>query len=304
MRFGETLMIGGLISSRKAGSTDKVPFLGELPWIGTAFRAVRFEDAETELMILVTPHMVAPLQPHQVPHLGPGQFTDDPTDRELYLDGMIEVPLYGPDCDGCGPMGAYNGGAYLEGGYGGGGFGAGGYGAAGYGAGGYGNGGYGPGGYCADGCGPATTVHDGMMVPQGGYDPQGYTPAEGMPMEGEHYESTQPPAVEQHSIPSGSSVPPEAVNFSDSPKLPPLPGHTQSSTVPTSGSNQPANLGLIDPFRRQVRTGQTPVDVRSQRIQVNTTSQQSGHSTQTTGHVQPQRNVAQVGTQASSPWSR
>ena len=100
MRFGDTLMIGGLISSRKSGETSKIPFLGELPWIGAAFSRKRFDDSETELLIVVTPHMVAPLRPEQVPPCGPGEFTDDPTDRELYLDGMIEVPNYGSECGG------------------------------------------------------------------------------------------------------------------------------------------------------------------------------------------------------------
>ncbi len=118
MRFGDTLMIGGLISTRKAGTTSKVPFLGELPWIGAAFSRKRFDNSETELLIVVTPHMVAPLRPDQVPPCGPGEFTDDPTDRELYLDGMIEIPKYGSDCGNCQPgfEGGFIPGGPLEGG--------------------------------------------------------------------------------------------------------------------------------------------------------------------------------------------
>jgi pilus assembly protein CpaC len=292
MRFGETLMIGGLISSNRIGETRKIPFLGELPWIGTAFRKVRYSDSESELMVLVTPHMVAPLQPHQVPHLGPGQFTDDPTDRELYLDGMLEVPLYGPECDGCGPMGAYGG--YLEGGYGVGGYAGGGYGPGGCGAGGYGA------GYCGDGCSPTTSIHEGMMLPEGGYLPEGYTPVDEMPRDSEYYQPAPPPALQERS----QTADPESVNFRTSPKLPPLPGQTQSSTLPTGSSNQPANLGLIDPFRRQVRTGQAPVEVQSQQLQANPTSYAGGHSTTSTSQLDPQRNVAQTASQTSSPWSR
>lgn len=103
MRFGETLMIGGLISTARTGTTQKVPFLGELPWIGAAFSRKTFTDTETELVILVTPQMVAPMGPGQVPAGGPGLYTDTPTDHELYLDGLLEVPLYGPEC---GPNGA------------------------------------------------------------------------------------------------------------------------------------------------------------------------------------------------------
>ena len=98
MRFGETLMIGGLISSRNQGTTQKIPFLGELPWIGVAFSRKSYNVGETELVILVTPQMVAPMAPYQVPQNGPGQGTTVPTDRELYLDGNLEVPSYGPEC--------------------------------------------------------------------------------------------------------------------------------------------------------------------------------------------------------------
>ena len=101
--FGETLMIGGLISSRKQGTTQKIPFLGELPWIGAAFSRKSYTMGETELVILVTPQMVAPMAPHQVPQGGPGLQTDDPTDHELYIDGMLEVPKFGPDCPTCPP---------------------------------------------------------------------------------------------------------------------------------------------------------------------------------------------------------
>lgn len=100
LSFGETLMIGGLISTRRLGTTQKVPFLGELPWVGAAFRRTQYSTGETELVILVTPHMAAPMAPHQVPCGGPGLQSDSPTDRELYIDGTIEVPRIGPECPG------------------------------------------------------------------------------------------------------------------------------------------------------------------------------------------------------------
>ncbi len=103
MRFGETLMIGGLISTVRTGDTQKIPFLGELPWIGAAFSRKTFTEGETELLILVTPQMVAPMSPEQVPSGGPGLHTDTPVDRELYIDGLLEVPLYGPECEPFGP---------------------------------------------------------------------------------------------------------------------------------------------------------------------------------------------------------
>lgn len=102
MRFGETLMIGGLISNSRLGTTQKIPFLGELPWIGAAFSRKQYTAGETELLILVTPQMAAPFGADQGLPLGPGLNSDVPTDRELYSDGMLEVPFYGSECEGCG----------------------------------------------------------------------------------------------------------------------------------------------------------------------------------------------------------
>jgi len=101
MNFGETMVIAGLISSRKTAETSKTPFLGELPVVGAAFRRVRYTEGETELVIMVTPELVSPLKSGQVPEGGPGLFTATPTDRELYMDGVLEVPSYGSDCPEC-----------------------------------------------------------------------------------------------------------------------------------------------------------------------------------------------------------
>lgn len=101
MNFGETMVIAGLISSRKTAETSKTPFLGELPFVGAAFRRVRYTEGETELVIMVTPELVTPLKSGQIPPGGPGRFTATPTDRELYIDGVLEVPSYGEECPEC-----------------------------------------------------------------------------------------------------------------------------------------------------------------------------------------------------------
>ena len=105
MKFGQTIMLAGLLSMRTTAQTQKIPFFGELPWIGAAFRRVRYDEFETELVIVVTPELVNAMDPCQVPPLGPGQFTESPTDRELFGYGMIEVPNYGPQCPDCQPGG-------------------------------------------------------------------------------------------------------------------------------------------------------------------------------------------------------
>jgi pilus assembly protein CpaC len=96
MNFGETLVIAGLISNQVSSSTSKIPFLGELPWIGAAFRRVSHNETETELIVLVTPELVSPVDESQLPD-GPARGTVSPTDRELYLNGYVETPRYAPD---------------------------------------------------------------------------------------------------------------------------------------------------------------------------------------------------------------
>lgn len=98
MNFGETLIIAGLISNRRTAITEKVPVLGDMPWLGAAFSRKRYEDVETELIVLVTPEYVSPLNASQVPTMGPGDSSATPTMRELFIDNMIEVPNYGDDC--------------------------------------------------------------------------------------------------------------------------------------------------------------------------------------------------------------
>ena len=60
---GQTVVIGGLIATAKAESVSKIPFLGDLPWLGFAFRSTSKKDVKTELLIFLTPLIVqAPSQ--------------------------------------------------------------------------------------------------------------------------------------------------------------------------------------------------------------------------------------------------
>jgi len=101
MNFGEALVIAGLVSQREDSSTQKVPFFGELPYIGAAFSRKTYQESESELIILVTPEFVAPMPANQLPTTGPGTFTDTPVDRELFFHGLLEVPKTGDVCDQC-----------------------------------------------------------------------------------------------------------------------------------------------------------------------------------------------------------
>ncbi len=102
MNFGEALVIAGLVSQKQDVLTQKLPFFGELPYIGAAFSRKTATESERELIIMVTPEYVSPAPASQFPQQGPGMFTDTPTDKELFGMGLLEVPKYGDACEnGC-----------------------------------------------------------------------------------------------------------------------------------------------------------------------------------------------------------
>lgn len=57
LKDGETIILGGLISENETKMTSKVPFLGDLPFIGKLFRTSSKSKVKTELMIYITPHV-------------------------------------------------------------------------------------------------------------------------------------------------------------------------------------------------------------------------------------------------------
>ena len=89
---GQTLAIGGLIQNTVTGTTQKVPILGDLPYLGAAFSAKSYNEIESELVVLVTPHLVDPMACNQLPKHVPGQETRSPDDYELFLEGILEAP--------------------------------------------------------------------------------------------------------------------------------------------------------------------------------------------------------------------
>lgn len=58
---GQSFMIGGLLSTSSGNSISKAPFLGDLPIIGNLFKSRNYQRNETELVIIVTPYLVRPV---------------------------------------------------------------------------------------------------------------------------------------------------------------------------------------------------------------------------------------------------
>ena len=62
LREGESLVIGGLMSQNFTKVQSRIPILGDLPILGLLFRSERFVRNETELIVLVTPELVKPVE--------------------------------------------------------------------------------------------------------------------------------------------------------------------------------------------------------------------------------------------------
>jgi pilus assembly protein CpaC len=85
---GQTFAIAGLLSDEVNEFVEKYPLLGDIPVLGALFRSMNFQRKETELVILVTPKLVKPLQPGEV-RLPTDSFAE-PNDFEFYLLGALE----------------------------------------------------------------------------------------------------------------------------------------------------------------------------------------------------------------------
>lgn len=63
---GESFMIAGLMSNRSVASVESTPGLGQIPIIGALFRSDEFRRGDSELVIVVTPYLVRPVNADQI----------------------------------------------------------------------------------------------------------------------------------------------------------------------------------------------------------------------------------------------
>lgn len=97
---GQTFAIAGLLSERVQAVAEKIPGLGDLPVLGSLFSSVNYQRNNTELVVLVTPQMVEPLDPQQVVP-PPGAEMTHPNDFELFAMGQLEgAPRPVPEIEG------------------------------------------------------------------------------------------------------------------------------------------------------------------------------------------------------------
>ena len=90
LRDGQSFAIGGLLQNNVDTEQKQLPWLGSVPVLGALFRSALYQKKETDLVIIVTPHIVQPMRPGDVARVP----TDDKlpaNDADLFLLGEAEV---------------------------------------------------------------------------------------------------------------------------------------------------------------------------------------------------------------------
>ncbi|WP_296765498.1 type II and III secretion system protein family protein [Sediminimonas sp.] len=93
LRDGESFAIAGLLKDDFRDTSSQVPWLGDLPVLGALFRSADYQRAQSELVIIITAHLVTPTRGEAL--VLPTDRVTPPTERDLFLFGN----LTGEDAD-------------------------------------------------------------------------------------------------------------------------------------------------------------------------------------------------------------
>jgi len=86
MRDGESFAIAGLIEDEFLDNADQMPWLGDVPVLGALFRSASYQRSQTELVIIITAHLVTPTRGEALAL--PTDRVKPPSERDLFLFGQ------------------------------------------------------------------------------------------------------------------------------------------------------------------------------------------------------------------------
>jgi len=90
LREGQVLAIAGLLEEQQRGENARIPIIGDIPVLNILTSNKTISRDETELLILVTPELIHPLEPEQAPSILPGMEVTEPNDLDFFIYGDIE----------------------------------------------------------------------------------------------------------------------------------------------------------------------------------------------------------------------
>ena len=87
MRDGESFAVAGLLQDDFRNSNSQLPWLGDVPILGSLFRSASFQRNQSELVIIVTPYLVTPVKGDSFAL--PTDRVKLPTERDFFLNGNV-----------------------------------------------------------------------------------------------------------------------------------------------------------------------------------------------------------------------
>lgn len=90
MRDGESFAIAGLLQDDFQDLNGQVPWLGDIPVLGALFRSASYERKQSELVIIITPHLVTPTRGEAL--AVPTDRVRPPSEYELFMTGKTAAP--------------------------------------------------------------------------------------------------------------------------------------------------------------------------------------------------------------------
>jgi pilus assembly protein CpaC len=91
LRNSQSFAIAGLLENNISNNKAQVPWLGDVPVLGSLFRSSSYQKSETELVIIVTPRLVQPAR--DLRDLAtPLDNSAVPNEREFFLNGQMDGP--------------------------------------------------------------------------------------------------------------------------------------------------------------------------------------------------------------------
>jgi pilus assembly protein CpaC len=94
MRDGESFAIAGLLTDDFTDNTSQLPWIGDVPILGALFRSADYQRSQTELVIIVTAHLVTPARTGALAL--PTDRIKPPTEKDLFLFGRTSEGTRSP----------------------------------------------------------------------------------------------------------------------------------------------------------------------------------------------------------------
>lgn len=105
---GQSFAIAGLLQSSNQKVQEQLPWLGQVPVLGALFRSSSFQKRQTDLVVIITPHIIRPARPGE-PLRTPLSNTKPSNDAEFFMLGLMEITpeLMSAFSTGAGVVGPY-----------------------------------------------------------------------------------------------------------------------------------------------------------------------------------------------------